>query len=518
MNTQQNFIILTDKTLFANSNLLVDWQMSTSHRNSLESDCACVTSVSISPETNQKAITKPYLLNIEAVDKNVIFQQNGHLQSLTDNYYLSFDIHGHNGLAVINQPTYRLVQKFADPRPLLAELEQLPPSAEVKATIQHLIQTGLLKSVDESAKVKQKAEEHGLTAWLHVTNDCNLDCPYCYVAKTADKMALEKGYQSVAAVFRSAVKQNFKLVKLKYAGGEATLNFHTVLALHRYAHQLADEHGLALDGVVLSNGVAISDRMITAMKDLGLRLMISLDGVGAYHDVQRPFVNGHGSFFHLERTLDRLARHQLIPSISITLSRHNLAGLPDVVAYVLERNLPFTLNFFRDNDACGVPNHQLRYEEDQLIEAMLAAFKVIEDNLPPYSLLGNLLDLAHLDNFHEHTCGVGHSYMVINHKGGVAKCHMALDQTVATVNDDNPLQAIQLDHIGIQNLPVTEKEGCKTCEWQNWCAGGCPALTYRMTGRYDIKSPNCRIYKTLFPEVLRLEGLRLLKYSNLLSG
>jgi hypothetical protein len=38
--------------------------------------------------------------------------------------------------------------------------------------------------------------------------------------------------------------------------------------------------------------------------------------------------------------------------------------------------------------------------------------------------------------------------------------------------------------------------------------------TYRATGRYDVKSPNCNIYKALFPEALRLEGLRLLKYQN----
>ncbi len=46
-----------------------------------------------------------------------------------------------------------------------------------------------------------------------------------------------------------------------------------------------------------------------------------------------------------------------------------------------------------------------------------------------------------------------------------------------------------------------------------WCAGGCPALTYRVTGRFDVRSPNCRIYQALFPEVLRLEGLRLLQYA-----
>jgi len=39
-------------------------------------------------------------------------------------------------------------------------------------------------------------------------------------------------------------------------------------------------------------------------------------------------------------------------------------------------------------------------------------------------------------------------------------------------------------------------------------------LTYKATGRYDVKSPYCRVYKAIYPELLKLEGLRLLKYAN----
>jgi uncharacterized protein len=33
-----------------------------------------------------------------------------------------------------------------------------------------------------------------------------------------------------------------------------------------------------------------------------------------------------------------------------------------------------------------------------------------------------------------------------------------------------------------------------------------------MTGRCDVPSPNCRIYQAVFPKILRLEGLRLLRF------
>jgi uncharacterized protein len=64
----------------------------------------------------------------------------------------------------------------------------------------------------------------------------------------------------------------------------------------------------------------------------------------------------------------------------------------------------------------------------------------------------------------------------------------------------------------MQAIDVDKKEGCRTCTWRYWCGGGCPLVTYRMTGRNDIRSPNCAIYKALFPDAVRLEALRLLTY------
>jgi hypothetical protein len=64
-----------------------------------------------------------------------------------------------------------------------------------------------------------------------------------------------------------------------------------------------------------------------------------------------------------------------------------------------------------------------------------------------------------------------------------------------------------------------EKEGCRDCTWRYWCSGGCAVATFKATGRYDIKSPNCNIYKAIYPQALRLEGLRLLKYAtHVVSG
>jgi uncharacterized protein len=105
---------------------------------------------------------------------------------------------------------------------------------------------------------------------------------------------------------------------------------------------------------------------------------------------------------------------------------------------------------------------------------------------------------------------------VVDHHGKIAKCHMEIEKPITNIYADDPLILIRADRKGLQNMSVEEKQGCRDCEWKYWCTGGCPLLTYRTTGRYDVKSPNCRIYKAIYPKLLRLEGLRLMKLAGLL--
>jgi uncharacterized protein len=144
---------------------------------------------------------------------------------------------------------------------------------------------------------------------------------------------------------------------------------------------------------------------------------------------------------------------------------------------------------------------------------MQQALAMIEQHLPAYPLFGNLLDRVRLGQAHHYPCGMGRSYIVIGTNGQVSKCHMAMDAPVTDISVDNPLQEIKLDEHGVQNTAVEHKESCQACQWRYWCAGGCPILNFRLNGRSDSRSPNCEIYQTLIPEILRLEGLRLVNHS-----
>lgn len=357
-----------------------------------------------------------------------------------------------------------------------------------------------------------------LGTWLHITDRCNLRCPYCFLPHCSEDISVEIGRAAIDAVFRSVEEHNIIEVKFKYAGGEPLIRAEVVWALHRYALDQAPEH-VEVQGVVLSNGVLLTPEIITQLQKHNLGLMISLDGLGDVQDQQRPMAGGGSSSAKVQTAIDMAIAHKLWPSISITVTGKNAAGLADLIAWLMapERNsaddpeecLKFSINFFREND-CASPSPDLQLEDDRVIQGVLAAYKVIEQNLPIYGLLGGLADRANFTAAHMHTCGVGKNYLVFDHQGQVSKCQMAMNQPVTTIYNPDPLLTIREDTAGLQNPPISEKKDCAACRWKHWC-GSCPLAAYRATGSYAAKSAYCNIYKAIFPELLKLEGLRLMK-------
>jgi uncharacterized protein len=205
----------------------------------------------------------------------------------------------------------------------------------------------------------------------------------------------------------------------------------------------------------------------------------------------------------------------LRPHLSVTVTARNVDSLADIVAFALERGLPFNLNFVRP--VSGPPD--LLPDPERLIAGLQAVLAEINRNLQsairnPQFAICNLLDRCDLSGPHRYPCGAGHSYLVVDPRGRVSRCHMELWRTVGTVWDPDPMAKVRSVEDGFRNPPVEEKEGCRECLWRYICAGGCPLTARRTTGREDQPSPYCAVYRAMLPELLRLEGLRLLQQAN----
>lgn len=494
-------------------------------------DCACgITNVEAShlmpcPKTGQPQEYTTASLQ-KMADSSPVHRTNFNTIPLNDNYTMCYNT-SYNTQAVLNHPALDLLSFFNQPN----LLNDIPNKNEINyKTLQQSIKLGLLIPENHTPHIMKTMPET-LSTWLHLTDRCNLRCAYCYLPHQNIDMTWQVGKLALETVFRLAVRHSYKKVKLKYAGGEAMLRFPFIIKLHQHAKNLAAEHAMDLNGIILGNGTILNASMLQTIRKMSLQLMISLDGLGKYQDGQRFYASGKGTANDVIQSVMLALQHGIVPYISVTVTGQNVAGLPQLMDWLLEHDLPFNLNFYREHgissdltehgissDLSGFGNltslADLKLEEETIVNGMTAAFKVIENHMPNRNLLNSLVDRANLSIPHLRTCNIGQSYFAIDPLGQISKCHTQQHHPIATIYDDDPLTMIQADKTGIQNMSVNEKITCQSCEWKYWCAGGCPIVTYQASGRYDVSSPNCRIYKQLYQKAMRLEGLRLLKYAN----
>jgi uncharacterized protein len=420
-------------------------------------------------------------LHLSQADAGRAYQQTGGVftAALPGGYTLAFSPLAPGGPAALNPAAWQRWQAFARPQPA-----GQPGDAD-------LLAHALIHPQGRPAALAFDQRET-LTAWLHLTTACNLGCPYCYAPRSPATMPLETGRRALEGLFAEAAGGGYQRVKLKFAGGEPTLCFELVQALHAHARRLSAESGLALVAVLLSNGTRLGPPQAAWLAANGVRLMVSLDGVGAAHDAQRPQRQGGGSFEQVAAAIDGLLLPAGVrPAISMTLTRLNVHAAPELARWaVVERGLPLSFNFYRRPPGQAA---DLSAAPDELIAALRQAYRVIEARLPAEPLLGGLLDRVQLVA-HARPCGAGDGYRVITPDGSPAPCHMLIGRAGRV---DNPA--------------VDEKAACGECAFRYRCAGGCPIEAQHLAGHSAAPGPHCAVYRALLPDLLRLEGLRILK-------
>ena len=438
-------------------------------------------------------------------------------EPLDESHVVGISPAGNGTVAVLDRTTQRLLAARRSPQFASPEGVVTVDDREFASVLKELASAGLITPWPQP-QATHAAQPAMLTAWLHLTHACNLRCSYCFVQHNAQRMSEAVGRRAVDAAFRAAAEGDYKSVKLKYAGGEPTLVFDLVKSLHRHARQVSQRRGIVLRELLLSNGVRLSDDMLAYLQAEAIRLMISLDGVGDQHNRQRPTVRGGATFEAVADAIDRCLLHDLTPDLSITVTAQNAGGLAQVVEFALDRSLRFNLNFVRALGEATPAEH--RAGDEKLIDGVRAALQVIQRRLPPYRLIDGLLDRSTFHSAHDFACGAGRNYLAIGPDGRVARCHTELNAAVGHVDDPNLLSAVRFAEFPgtLHAVAASRREGCSTCRWRPWCGGGCPLLANKASGAWDQRSPYCTVYQALYPEVLRTEGMRLLKYATALAN
>jgi uncharacterized protein len=483
--------------------LYFSWPIFESHQG--DDDCAC--SLPTTSNFGIEVYTKANSTDIREKCK-VLLQNNNplHYVLVDVDHQAVIGLQINPSLAVINTPAHEILDFFSQPR----DPEDWPQNNSIsyqdaQVAIEQFYEAGILRD----ATIKPVIQSFNTTAaplesWLYLTRACNLACAHCFVSKDVRRMELETGLQAVDRLFALAKQHGHPEVKIKYAGGEPTMNWDLIPALHQQAKMQAHETGLKLTEVLITNATLLNHERLQFIKDENFRLSISLDGFGAGHDRQRPVRNGNPTFERVFQSIHLALKMGLSPFLIITITRLNLDEVPALVAFALEHRLRLNLNFYRPHSA----NDPLVPDNTELTLTLRKAMKVIESNLPDYNFMEGLIDRSNFVAPHQHVCGAGRNYLSIDIDGSVLPCHMLTGYNLPGI----PLQMLESPRFdNFPNPKIDHRNGCNICEWRYWCGGGCPVHTQSIMGTSNVSSPYCSVYKAVYPELVRLQALQLIQ-------
>jgi uncharacterized protein len=161
---------------------------------------------------------------------------------------------------------------------------------------------------------------------VKIHSRCDLACDYCYMYEMADQswrdrprgMSTEVARYTAMRIGEHARSHRIPSVALILHGGEPLLAGPEFIAGLVRATEAAVGSGVEVDVRIQTNGTGLTDSYLPLLRDLGVRVAVSLDGDARSHDRHRRFASGRGSYAAVAAGLDRLTR----PSF-----RHLFSGL-----------------------------------------------------------------------------------------------------------------------------------------------------------------------------------------------
>ncbi len=447
---------------------------------------------------------------------------------------------GHNALALVSPLAWRL-WSAADGRTVaetLAEMADAPVDRAL-AELPLLWRNGFLLTPGIALQRPNTKPERVFNAWLHLTNACNLACPYCYIHKSTNHMEGHVSQKTLDAIEATARSGDVDRVNVRFAGGEPMLQFAQLQTFFVEATARCLPFGVKFSAAVLTNGTVVPDGAAEWLKANDISVSVSMDGVGAVQDAMRPVKGGGASFPRLEAGLDAFLAAGIRPYMLITVGESNIDGLADLTDWLLERDLSFRYSLVRDlewgagalDDRHGAAEALTRHPEQATMltgepllrvqRALATAYDRIEQHLvrtyaagkKPKASFRQSHKFCDLELWRpiEQACGAGRSYVAIAETGAVSPCQAALHHvgTQPIRGESLLLQA----RAQTQFQPFarhTRNAECERCTFKSSCAGGCPLLLYRREGNVDGRSPYCEVFRAVIPRILHIAALEML--------
>ena len=214
---------------------------------------------------------------------------------------------------------------------------------------------------------------------LKIHSRCNLSCSYCYVYEMADqgwrglpkRMSHAVANKTVERIAEHVDKHGLASVDVILHGGEPLLAGAEWLA--GLVGSLRSRVTAQVNVALQTNGTLLDRAMLTTLRDLGVKIGVSLDGDAAATGRHRRYASGRNSFDAVANGLNLLRSREFVDSYSGILCTVDVENDPVATYEALLEFAPPALDLLlpHANHSCGPPGQGYAEWLDQRLRTLV---------------------------------------------------------------------------------------------------------------------------------------------------
>ena len=296
------------------------------------------------------------------------------------------------------------------------------------------------------------------------TQDCNLNCWYCYEKHTPGRMSVDVMDRVVRYTENLFQSRHIREFMLDWFGGEPLLYFDEVLfPLSVQLQELTKRYAVRFTNSITTNGVLIDQRRIDKFKDIELKgFQITIDGNRACHDKSRVGKDKKGTYDTIIRNVNSI--HRSIPDAHISV-RTNYANktLENIHEMIEDIDPTPNISFFMQRIWQNKENPE---NAEEILEAVKTQINT----------RGNIYENRHYSYGKGHHCYAdSYNQVVVNFDGQLYKCTARNfdDKTsVGYLDSEGHAQWNHRFYSRFRRIPF-DNENCRSCPIVPVCLGAC---------------------------------------------
>jgi radical SAM protein with 4Fe4S-binding SPASM domain len=375
-----------------------------------------------------------------------------------------------SAIAGLSEEAFELLAKIASDPFFKPNLK----NKDIKELLQFLMENNFLSIKPFTYKKTEIA-----SAYVHLTNQCNLHCKGCYSFNDRRNAAIDLKTEIICQGLRQLKEVGTKTVV--FSGGEPLLR-KDIIEISKFAKKDCQFEQI----ILITNGTFNRVEIFSELAKYIDTISVSVD---AYAKDSPSFIRDEGIFKKTIETIQQLK--QLGIEVNILPTIHHLNAKKIRKYLELAEQLATNINYSLLSACATEELKDLLFKDKDLI--FIANFlrnanqKVMDTPI-------NKAGLEAKDH-----CGAGKTILSIGTNGNVYPCHMLMSDNYCMGNIQNlhikdmliqSSVAKQFSDLSVDQL----NSSCFKCEFKYFCGGGCRARSVMINKNLYQKDPYCKLY------------------------